>query len=438
MNVRACFAVTLLLVAGLTGSATNAQAEVDHQGSWPKDETKVSLRFAGPRTLALQKFADASGWSLVLPSQLAGAPDVRLEIKDQDPKDVLDAVLDEGNYVATRKGNIVTVRPVVDKALVDKTQADKAQADKTAPGGDTKESSPAVSAPSKSDGPAEDRSVVGGNFVLERGERAHHLQVIGGKAEIYGEVTGDVTVTGGKAVLHDGARVLGDATVVGGKLEVERGARVDGHAGIVGGILKRHPGSVVGGKSVAGSTDEVTKEGGERASSVHDAPKPTEGRVTAALHRVGGALRSAAIMFVIGVLLFGLAGGRMERLQSEIAARPLQSVGLGVASSMLATLGLGLLCVTVVGIPVALLLGLGLGLGLYTSMIAVVSTLGRGLIGHRSKSPYAHLALGCTLLFALSVLPYVGPLAMCAVVFLGMGSFIATRGAGLFGAPSAS
>lgn len=436
MKARACFVATALAVAALGGATATARADVDHQGAWPAGDPKVSLRFAGPRTEALQKLAETSGWSLVLPAQLAGPKDVRVEIKDQDPKDVLDAVLDEGAYVATRKGSMVTVRSVASSTAASPAASATAevkepqvatQAPLVAPITD-----PNLKAPdAKADEPAEDRSVVGGTFVLARGERAHHLQIVGGKAEVFGEVTGDVTVTGGKAVLHDGARVFGDATVVGGKLEVERGARVDGHAGIVGGVLKRHPGSVIGGKTITGSSDDSTPEESSVATSAKS--RKSETGATGFVHKLGRALRNTAIMFVVGVLLFGLAGGRMERLQAEVAARPMRTVGVGATTALLAAVGLTLLCVTVVGIPVALLIAATLGVGLYTSMIAVVSTLGRGLIGHRSKSPYAHLALGCALLFVISLLPYVGPLAICGVVLMGLGSFIATRGAGVLG-----
>jgi hypothetical protein len=65
-------------------------------------------------------------------------------------------------------------------------------------------------------------------------------------------------------------------------------------------------------------------------------------------------------------------------------------------------------------------------------MCAVLSVIGEGLLRHKTENPYVHLAFGCALFVALSIIPWVGPLVVLAVVLAGVGVLVATRGAGYF------
>ena len=89
------------------------------------------------------------------------------------------------------------------------------------------------------------------------------------------------------------------------------------------------------------------------------------------------------------------------------------------------------LCVTIVGIPVAIVGLLTGAIAAYVGVAAVVTTLGEGLLRHRTTNPYVHLAFGCALLFFVGAIPYVGTVAEIFVFFAGIGVIVATRAAGL-------
>jgi hypothetical protein len=121
----------------------------------------------------------------------------------------------------------------------------------------------------------------------------------------------------------------------------------------------------------------------------------------------------------------------METLQAEIAARPMRSFALGVVTVITAMVLFVALCVIVVGIPFALVGAILFALGTGAGLCAVLTTVGAALLGHRTQSPYVHLAVGCALLLVVGAIPYLGAVAKAVAILIGLGSLAATRAAGL-------
>ena len=105
--------------------------------------------------------------------------------------------------------------------------------------------------------------------------------------------------------------------------------------------------------------------------------------------------------------------------------------------------------ITIVGLPLALAVTLVCAVGIYVGMCAVLTALGRAvlgavgpaLFGGRRPSAYLQLAVGCALYLIGSSLPGVGTLVTICVVLLGFGALVRTRAAGLLSrtrAPSSS
>ena len=109
----------------------------------------------------------------------------------------------------------------------------------------------------------------------------------------------------------------------------------------------------------------------------------------------------------------------------------MRSFAMGVLGAMGAVAAFFLLIITVVGIPFALLGVLAAGLALAASGCAVLETVGRALVRHRSQNPYVHLGLGCALFLGVSAIPYLGVLVGIVVALLATGILVSTRGAGL-------
>jgi hypothetical protein len=129
--------------------------------------------------------------------------------------------------------------------------------------------------------------------------------------------------------------------------------------------------------------------------------------------------------------LLALAPERMDNLKAELVARPMRSFAMGVLGVIGAAATFLVLCVTVIGIPFALLGALAAALALATSLCAVLETVGRGLVRHKSQNPYLHLAVGCFLFLAFSAIPVVGPIVTVATCLFATGILVSTRLAGL-------
>jgi hypothetical protein len=433
--------VGVLAVSGLAWSA------VKREGAWPDLDKKVSVEVHGvSRAEAIRKLADAAGWSVVLRAP-PGDP-VDLHVKDQPAGKVLELLLGDARYVASREGTLVSIAregaeppaPPAPSALAVLPLPPAPPAAPSAPAAPSLDAAP--EAPEPTAGPSlsavvetggEDRVVTGGSLKIEKGDTVHDVVVMGGSVDVWGKVTGDLAVLGGSARVHDGAHVRGDATAVGGALTIEDGARVDGDVGVVGGSLRRGDHAQVGGVSRHGKHGRSVRLGVRSPDDDLDGGAAARRGISlAGLARdAGGALTRSALLFVFGAVFLALATRRMESLQAEVAARPMRSFALGIVGALAAFVALVALCVTVVGIPfafVALLLG---AIAAYVGICAVLTTAGGALLGHRTKNPYVHLAAGCALLLVLGAIPYVGGLLTAAVVLVGIGALVATRAAGL-------
>jgi hypothetical protein len=252
-------------------------------------------------------------------------------------------------------------------------------------------------------------------------------------------VTGDLTVFGGEARLHDGAEVHSDVTLFGGEIQLDKGARVDGDVSCAGGEVNRDPGSFVGGSVTVkgghdtGNTTPDDENAGHAAALAQHLHRDAHvSALRRAAQGVLGGVRLAAVLFVLGTVLLALAGRRMDKLRGEVAVRPMRSLAMGLLGTFASAVVLIALTVTVIGAPVALVVAIVGGFAVLGAMCAVLSVVGEALLRHKTENPYMHLAVGCALFVALSSIPYVGGFVVAAVFLAAVGILFATRGAGYF------
>lgn len=383
-------ALGMLLVTGV------GLGNVKKTGEWPEHDKLVSLDADHvSRSEAVKKLADQAGWSVVL-----RAPDttpVDVHVKDADPAKVLGVLLDDQDFVAERDGNLITI-------AVAKPEADAAPIALAAPV--VPVAPPPPPAPTTR---GEDRTVHGGELDVGPNEVVHDLSVMGGEVELEGTATGNVTVMGGTIHMKKGAHVVGNVTTMGGSVDIDEGATVDGRIGSLGGEVRRGNKTVSSGYTL----DD------------HDRPR-TEG----IFQRIGSAITAAAMLFVFGAVLLALGDRKMEMLRVEAGARPMRSFAMGFVGLLGAIVTFVALCVTVVGIPVAIVFLIVAVFASYAGVSAVLATAGKALIGHKSDSPYIHLAFGCLLFLLSGAIPVVGGIITVVVAFMGIGVVVATRGAG--------
>ena len=402
----------LLLGLALALPIGEARAEVRREGAWPGDDQElVSLSIEGvSRAEAIRRLADAADWSVVVHGALAGTVDV--QVKDQPAGRVLELILTGEPYVAQREGKMVAIAPARPSAR---------PAGGALPEPPPLPTQPDVRArPVGQRGRGEDRVVTGSNVTIARDEVVDNLTVLGGSAEVFGTVSGDLAVFGGSVQLHDSAHVHGDLTTMGGSVDVADGAVVDGDISTLGGHVDRQrPGDDA--TATPGDWDDC--EADDCAEDAED-----DGGFLA---RAGRAVARSALLFAFGAVLLALASLRMERLQGEIVTRPGRTLALGVVGLLGGLLALLAVSVTIIGIPIAFVAVLVGALGVYAGMCAALTALGGALLGTRSPSPYLHLALGCVLYLLASSIPGLGWVVTLAAVSIGCGALLGTRAAGL-------
>ncbi len=450
------------VVAASLMTAVAADARVTREGVWPDADKPVTLDLDGtPRRDALRKLADAAGWSLVVHAPPGDAVDIH--VKAQPASKVMEILLDDGDYTVKRDGTLLSVERTSPAGVAAPASASSRPAPPppvlpaAAVAPPPPPAPPAPPVPADSLGSKDvkiqlgyptstidephkrgsDKTVMGGDVTVAKGETVRDLTVFGGNVDIQGQVSGDLTVFGGTAHVHEGAGVHGDATVFGGQLELDKGASVEGDVTCVGGEVKRDPDSSVGGEvnvkggHDTGNTDVDDEEVGHAAALARHLHRDAH---VSFLRHAGesflDSVRLAAVLFVIGTVLLALAGRRMDQLRSEVALRPMRSIAMGLLGTFLSTVILIALCVTVIGAPVALVVAIVGGFMVLGAMCAVLSVVGEALLRHKTENPYVHLAVGCGLFVALSAIPYVGGLVVAGVVLAGVGVLVGRRGAG--------
>lgn len=451
------------VIAGVLALSPEALAKVKREGTWPEAEKKVSLDVSrAPRDEAIRKLAEAAGWSVVVHAPQADPVDIH--VKDQPADKVLELLLLDADYVATRDGTLVSIQRVKGDAPKPKGEPEPhphgavdvpvVPAVPDIPDIPDVPDLPALPAippppvppapPSAAEAPEDadedepeersrDREVMGENLKIGKDEVVDDVSVMGGSLDVLGKVRGDIAVAGGAVHIHEGAHVRGDVSAVGGDIRIDDGACVDGEVVVKGGVIRRGDKAIIGG-DVRGH-NRAAKGGRHRhgRDDIGDEPSPVRGMKigdsTAA--DVGSALARMALLFVFGTILLALAPDRMDNLKAELVARPMKSFAMGVLGVLGACSTFLVLCVTVIGIPFALLGAVAAGLALAASLCAVLETVGRALVRHKSQNPYVHLALGCFLFLALSAIPYVGPVVTVATLLFATGILVTTRLAGL-------
>ncbi len=433
------------LLAVLTVTAT-AGATIEKRGEWPAEDKKISLDIdhVGQEE-AIKRLAEEAGWSVIVKGM--GDEKTSLHVKDQSAEKVLGVLLAEGNWIAQRDGTLISisrnlnpnkdplVAPIAAVPMTPPIAAPVITATPELPLPPIVPP-PLMGAPAKPDiklkislnsedakdslkDTGKDREVFGQNLVIGKDEVVRDVQLVGGSLVIKGTVTGDVNVVGGMVELESGSRVMGDIEVMGGSVDVKTGARIDGDTQIVGGHLERQEGAIVHGNV---STRIKGEDEVEEGSSGMGARMARE---------MGECTTAGAFMFALGAVLIALFTRRSESIKVEFAARPMRTFALGIAGFFGSLLVLAAMCVTVIGIPFAAM-GLLLGIfAVFAAMTSILEVIGRALIGHKTKNEYAHLALGCALFAVVMMIPGVDDIAKLVLMFVSIGSLVATRVAGL-------
>lgn len=236
---------------------------------------------------------------------------------------------------------------------------------------------------------------IGGSVTVERDEVVKgDVVVIGGSADVDGEVTGDVNVVGGSLTLGPTALVRQNVAIVGGTLHRDPAARVLGKVDEVG----------VGGR-FGGKRPNWRVERSERRSFGIG---------------VFGTLLRGALMALIALIVVTLGRRHVEALSARVAAEPVRAglVGLlaeiGFAPVLVVTIVV--LAISIIGIPLLLLLPFALVLVVMLSLVGytgVAAHVGEVVSRRLGLAPGVHatVAIGVAALVVVTLLGKLAGLA---------------------------
>ncbi|HTN24206.1 MAG TPA: polymer-forming cytoskeletal protein [Solirubrobacteraceae bacterium] len=244
-----------------------------------------------------------------------------------------------------------------------------------------------------------DRVVVVGDVLVDRGQTAGDVLVADGDVTVRGTVDGDLVVADGDVTIR--GKVTGDVVTLAGTAILGRRAQVEGDV-----VYADKKPQIASGSKVGGEVRKI--DAGDIGTGL-----------TIAIW-----IAITVSTLVLGLLLLLLFPKATDAIGRTFKAKTGMTALVGVlAFILLPVIGVGLL-LTLVGIP----LGVGLlliclplyGLGYTVSAFAI----GRLILAKSPRIPA--FLLGLVLLRGLAIVPYAGELVGIVATVLGLGAVVLT------------
>lgn len=248
------------------------------------------------------------------------------------------------------------------------------------------------------------------------------------------EVDGDLAMTGGSVLLHEGSAVSGSVYMLGGNLEI--GGEVAGDVTMLSGTLVVRETARVEGELRIGGIDADVSPRAQIAGGVQSLPligDPSLNQAPSAVSRLLRAIASTIAVTLIAYVWVLLMPRPVRRVSTAITRHPSVTVATGLLVGVIALMLLVLMAYTIILIPVALF-GLALlGVMALYGWIALAFSAGRYITGRRRRafSPAVTAAIGMLLVMTvfsiLELVPYLYEAVLGIGVLAGFGAVYLTR-----------
>ena len=245
----------------------------------------------------------------------------------------------------------------------------------------------------------DDRIVIVGDVLVDRGQTAGDVLVADGDVTVRGTVDGDIVVADGDVTIR--GKVTGDVVTLAGTAILGRRAQVDGDV-----VYADKEPQVASGAKVDGEVKKV--DAGDVGLGVHIA--------------VWAAVTVSA--FVLGLLLLLLFPKAADGFARSFKTKTGMSALAGVLAFLLLPLiGVGLL-LTILGIP----LGVGILLALLPlyGLAYTVSAFALGRLILKKGPRLVAFLVGLVILRGLAIVPFLGPVVWTVATILGLGAIVLT------------
>ncbi|NBD24977.1 hypothetical protein [Paenibacillus glycinis] len=222
------------------------------------------------------------------------------------------------------------------------------------------------------------------------GQTVDDVYVVGGDADILGQVEGIVVVVNGNLHLGGTAKITGVIVVIGGKVNQDPGASI---------------GDDIYDLSLDGATQNSLLTGGGIALSLW------------AL-QLAGSLLLVLIPVLIRVLGKQKTAAFIDRYQIETMGRLLYT---GLLSGLVIAALSALLLVTVIGIPILVLMLLVLLIALAMGITVISYRIGEMIKGSEHMPDWLKVLIGASMLAAFSSIPLIGWMLLSAAGLIALG-----------------
>jgi cytoskeletal protein CcmA (bactofilin family) len=229
----------------------------------------------------------------------------------------------------------------------------------------------------------------------------------GANVEVHGIVDGDLDATSGEIALS--GKVGGDATLKADVINVDPGARIDGDLEYT-------------------SRDRVDFN---KDNVVHGEVSYTPEKKHPPVSRHGFMkwffFTATAFLASLGAL--AIFRKSAPAIVASVGGDALRSAGIGFITAIVVPVAAALSCILIITIPAVILVLLAYCLLLYLAQAPVALWLGEQVLRRMNRStasPFVALSVGTPLMYAVFSIPYLGKLALFAVIFTGFGAIVIT------------
>ena len=345
----------------------------------------------------LHRIAQAAGWSMTL----VGAPRERIDIdvRDQDPREVLRTVLKASGAMGVLKRDRLVVVASPDKGsagmLVEQVDG-RHRVRGSGP-------APTPGANGKRHGGKDMVRVFQGDVTVKQGQIVQgDVVCVGGSIELEpgSVVQGDAVAVGGSVIVNEGALVLGQGVAVLGEVDVARGAQVMGEHVQVG------LGRLFSGRP---------HHSGWLTSLGPFGLFPT--------------LALFAVMYLIGLVTLRMWPDRIRNVSHAMFESPVRSFIVGFLCWLLLLPLVLLLGISLVGIPLIPLLPVVVFLSIVLGLSSLALRIGESLPAGPNERfvPPAALGMGMTVLLLLAFVPWLGISLLALLQFFALGASVGSR-----------
>ena len=309
------------------------------------------------------------------------------------------------------------------------------------------------------DGDIDGDLVVVGGTVVANGDINGDLFVAGGNVTVNGNINHTARVTGGQIIFN--SYVERDLFVAGGTVNLTKETVVSGDVVAAGGSFISHArikddligrfgsatidGPIDGDVKITVDKLNVTSRGdiggdlkytsSNRAIISSNANisgettrlKPPKSRSVTTPNRAPFRallwLWSLASMLVIGIVLAWLFPVSLRSVETALAKRAWQSLGLGFAALFLIPIAILLTMFTFIGMPLALIVLVLYIISIYLSQIYAATAIGSMILGKERWVGFSAI-LGIILLSIVMAIPWIGGLVGFLAVLFGLGAMV--------------